>query len=545
MAAKNPLDRIASMLSDEAPERRIAAAIVLGELGYKTSAVVDGLNAMIAQEGPLARHALDAFRKLGVAGKALDRILPLVGARDPEVREAAIDAVASAGDSVVKRVRARIDEATPIERRGLESILTKLGGKEAFGALLEQLTQNAEGARQVAVEMRAQIRAADGTTLRSYRAQLEAFLKKHGKDPERAEAVAAAVKVLGFLEDDRTTPLLLAYARDPKKAAVVRQEALIALRFALGKKEQSRVIDALVKAAEEEDRTLAQAAIMTLATLELSPKVAERFVQLARHRDVGRASIAIQKLGSEKSDTATEALMEVLVSGDGQRGDMASEALRRKMEGEPKRVVPFLAKALSTADDPEVARRIRNLLHPHTELLSPKETGALLRGAEKAIENGRGGWREAIDVAMKKDPKATQKAIRSIAEAQRKKKKRHGEREMLLTLVRADQATNEDRYRLASLELQDSKLDTRPAARQGDPAIRTLERLSRTDYDVVGALRKDRSLSPEQLYYVGFHFIETQSSLGEDILGEVVAKAGRTKIGKAAKNKLHLTAGEA
>jgi hypothetical protein len=545
MAAKNPLDRIASMLSDEAPERRIAAAIVLGELGHKTGPVVDGLTAMLAQEGPLARHALDAFTRLGIAQKALDRILPLAGSRDPEVREAAIGAVASVGEGVVKRVRARIDEAGPIERRSLESILTKLGGKEAFGALLDQLTQSAEGARSVAVEMRAQIRAADGTTLRSYRAQLEAFLTKHGKDPERQDAVAAAVKVLGYLEDDRTTPLLLAYARDPKKAAAVRQEALIALRFALGKKEQSKVIDALVKAAEEEDRTLAQAAIMTLATLELSPKVAERFVGLARHRDLSRANIAIQKLGSEPSETATSALVEVLTSGDGQRGELASDALRRKLEADAKGVVPLLAKALGEADDPEVARRLKNLIHPHTDLLSTKECGALLRNAEKAIEDGRGGWREAIDVAMKRDPKSTQKILRGIAESLRKKKKRHGEREMLLVLVRADQATNEDRYRLASLELQDSKLDTRPAARQGDAAIRTLERLSRTDYDVVGALRKDRSLTPEQLYYVGFHFVESQSSLGEDILGEVVAKAGRTKIGKAAKNKLKLAEGEA
>ena len=73
------------------------------------------------------------------------------------------------------------------------------------------------------------------------------------------------------------------------------------------------------------------------------------------------------------------------------------------------------------------------------------------------------------------------------------------------------------------------------------PALGLLGRLaSSASFDVSTALRKDRSLEPEHLYYVAFHFAEEKASLGADLLREVVKNAGRTKIGKMAKNKLSL-----
>ena len=49
-----------------------------------------------------------------------------------------------------------------------------------------------------------------------------------------------------------------------------------------------------------------------------------------------------------------------------------------------------------------------------------------------------------------------------------------------------------------------------------------------------------RSLELEDRYYVGFHFVEAGVPLGEELLEEVVKKAGRGKLGKMAKNKLKL-----
>jgi hypothetical protein len=49
----------------------------------------------------------------------------------------------------------------------------------------------------------------------------------------------------------------------------------------------------------------------------------------------------------------------------------------------------------------------------------------------------------------------------------------------------------------------------------------------------------------EHLYYVGFHFAEEGHPIGEELLGEVVKKGGRSKVAKMAKNKLALVEGAA
>ena len=65
--------------------------------------------------------------------------------------------------------------------------------------------------------------------------------------------------------------------------------------------------------------------------------------------------------------------------------------------------------------------------------------------------------------------------------------------------------------------------------------------LLRGGFDVAKALRKDRALELEHLYYVGFHFSELDHPVGDELLEEVVKKGGRSKVGKMAKNKLALS----
>ncbi|HZO11831.1 MAG TPA: hypothetical protein VFB62_01180, partial [Polyangiaceae bacterium] len=77
-------------------------------------------------------------------------------------------------------------------------------------------------------------------------------------------------------------------------------------------------------------------------------------------------------------------------------------------------------------------------------------------------------------------------------------------------------------------------------ARRSDESLQIFERLIREGYDVASALRRDRSIELDALYYVGFHFIEEDHPLGEELLKMVADKGGRKKIGKMAKNKLEL-----
>ena len=59
------------------------------------------------------------------------------------------------------------------------------------------------------------------------------ILEKMKKSPPPSPIpMATAVKILGYLEDPKGTDPLLELARDPRAPFSVRQEALIALRFA-------------------------------------------------------------------------------------------------------------------------------------------------------------------------------------------------------------------------------------------------------------------------------------------------------------------------
>ena len=130
--------------------------------------------------------------------------------------------------------------------------------------------------------------------------------------------------------------------------------------------------------------------------------------------------------------------------------------------------------------------------------------------------------------------------MRGLA-ARLRKKDENKSRVVLSILCKSDRATDEDRYTLASLELARSNRDTRPASRAGDESLRILGGLLRHGFDVAKALKKDRVLELDHLYYVGFHFTEEGHPLGEELLEEVVKKGGRAKVAKMAKNKLALS----
>jgi len=541
-----PIGIVVGLTAEDQPlAKRAAAAIVLGELGDSSAPVIDALGALLRQElAALQRPAVEAIANLGAGATVLEDLLPLLGSRDAEVRRAASEAVATAGASVVPKLKARLVEAPPPERRAIEGILSRLGGKAAFGLLLERIREDPEGARAVAATLRKQVESADARERRTYRAQAEAFLTEHGGDPNAATAVATAVKVLGLLEDAATLPMLVSLVRSEDHRPMVRTEAALALRFALGlpKKQRSKAVDALARAMVAHDRTLAQSAMLTLDAAPFDGTVAEAFGAAARHADITRANLAIRKLGNEDDAGAAEVLAELVARGDRQRSELAADALQARFEegADPAPLLAPLIAAFSDIGHPERATRIRGLVRPHLGLLDAKGKRALRKAAVQGVLDDARGWRDAMRLAFEADPKGTAKALREEVAKARKGRKKERESALLAALTREHAATPEEQLRVAVLALAQSKLDTRPAMRERDHALQLLDALDQAGVEVAKALVKERSVELEQLYYVGFHFAEEGATLGEELLEHVAKKAGRKKIGKAAKNKLRL-----
>ncbi|MBX3275660.1 MAG: HEAT repeat domain-containing protein [Sandaracinaceae bacterium] len=527
--AKSPIDVIVRMLSSDAPERQLAAVIVLGELEHKKA--VPELTGMLPEAPPtLQRHVLEALARIGLGSRALAPVWPLCASRDAEVRRAASDAIASAGEGVIGEVQARLGAAEGEERRALEGILSRLGGAEAFDVLLAALAGgDEESNRATALELRRHVKDADAKTRRGYRARLERFLKRELPVP----ALAAAVKVLGYLEDPATAPTLMALAQDRTGPPAVRQEALIALRFTFAEGGASKeLVTALVDAAGAPDRALAQTALMTLATVEVPAAHAPALARLAHHPDLSRAEMAIEKLGSLGGAGATQTLVEIVGRGDKRRAELAAAALEPRADA-----LGPLVELLTSTDELERAKLVRQAIKPRLSKLTPAMKKALAARAVAALVSDAATVEPLVSSA-KDAGAALVEPLRAEAARLRKGKDRAAEARVLSALARIGEASAEERYRLASIHLASSHRD--PRTRGADAGLRMLRELTREGFDVAGAMRKDRSASLDSLYYVGFCFLEDDVDGGEELLREVVAQGGRTKLAKAAKNKLAL-----
>ncbi len=554
------VDKIIDMLEDESIEKRIAAAIVLGELKVKKPEAQEGFLKLLHSGVPvLQRHGLEGLTRIGAAKKALKTTFPLLTSSVEDVRRAAAAAVRSVGEDVVPMIRARMGEALPEERRVLDGILAELGGKDAFSTLLASLTSSeGEAAKAAALAVRQHVKDAGARERKSYRAATEKFLESQKKtklNPGGSPtAIAAAIKILGYLEDDEALPTLLAYATSKDAPAVVKQEALIAMRFALGDAKGSvKVINALVDAAEGADRSLAHTALHTLGSLEVPASAMTRFEKLLAHVDIERARFAAAYLAGQKSPAALKALIGVITdSPERRRAELVAELLNTREDA-----AGALTDALLETKDPDRAWLIRKIVGQPSfaKKLPPKVRKELLETGLKRLEKGDRNWEPMLDVVQVADPETYADALRTLSQKLRRNGNDEKAQTVLGLLLRCEKATDADRFALAVIELKKSKKDTRPAIRNGDGALHRLSGLLARGFDLASSLKKERTLELDDLYYVGFHFTELgvggggggggaaarAGDVGEELLQHVVDKGGRTKVGKAAKNKLELS----
>jgi len=535
--------KILALLGSEAHERQIAAAIVLGEIGARDAAVIDALVAAVGRGiAPVQRHALDALGRLA-SGAGVRRAMPAVlaglASRDEAVRRAAVDAAIAIGDEAIAPVRARLGaSADPLERRALEEVLGRVGGKDAFKALLAALdTPDLEAARTAALAVRQRVKEANAREKASYLAELTRMLKARGPETRRSTRkaaetvglVAGGLKILGYLEDPAAVPTLLAFARDGKQPPAVREEAIVALRFAARGK-AAAVAGALCELGERASPELARAALYSLASLELPPALAPKLRKIALGREPERALLAIERLAQLAGAAGADGLAAVLsATSDRGRAEAAASALGARADG-----ALALGRALAATDDDDRVVLLARLLRPRAHALL--ENGAAGKKLARALVDaaigraGRGGPQAdaLIPLARELDRAATIDGLRAEAAKLQKRKDAGGALPILRLLGQSTGATAEDGYALATAELR---------AGRREEALLICSQLLDRGFDLPAAIRRDRQLAPEQRYQLGFALVEGRNTAGEEILSDLAA-TGRNKIATMAKAKL-------
>lgn len=568
MAADPLLRKLTALLAHEAPERQIAAAIVLGELGVTDAAAVAALIGAAAAEHPaIQRHAIEALGRLR-APRSLPAILAALGARDEGLRRAAIAAAIAFQDAAVAPVRERLTTTTdPSERRALEEILGRVGGKDAFTALLQALdTTDADTARAAALAVRQRIKAASARERNGYLAQLTKLLdrqnrrpakdkntdkaagdKAGGKEAPRKGVTIAALKILGYLEDPAAVPLLLGYAKDSRADEAVRQEAVVALRFTSAGAAAARVAPVLLDIAESAPLSLARTALYSLASLEVPPALAKRLGALASGPEPDRALLALERLGQMPHPEAGHELARLLArTADRARAEAAAAALSNHPEA-----TAALATALLEAADGGRVALLAKLLLPRAAALAAgnaaekKLARALLQAAiERASQPGPEG-QTLLPLARALDSRALADGLRAAADRAARSRvlpraKTKGTAphpaDVALALRRrvghSTDASPQDGYALALAEL---------GAGHRDEALAIFRQLLDRGFDLPASLRRDRQLDADTRYQIGFYLADQRhpaaAESAAEILGDV-AKAGRGKAAQMAKAKL-------
>jgi hypothetical protein len=372
--------------------------------------------------------------------------------------------------------------------------------------------------------------------------ELEAWASTLDPQTQRS-AVISALRLFGHFGRPQARTWLFTFV-GPGQPGSVRFPALVALLHCLRgqelrKDERSRLLAIL------EEPQFSDSVRLTLDLLDaqtLPPDTQPLLSKLVESPHTAVQKFALRKLGEFGSPAVVRTLVEQLGDEDASRRDAATRALRKIPTART-----MLTKEFLTCDDPRKAWALAEVL-PTYEGKWRQDTLAgiwdRLRAALDREERIHGAYLHLLK-NVDSEYVYTQLAARG---AQLSKGKHYKEAVRVLSLLRDFPVfAPEDKLRLAVAQLKLHPHAVVPQAQRQEPALELLADLSRSStFPILDVLKKDTTLKPEDLFYVGFCFAERSGEervLGEGILEVLAARFPRSKVGKSAKNKLKLLGG--
>lgn len=540
------LKKVVELLSDERLERRCAAAILLAELRPKEAEVLEALGAALAEENRLLRlyvlEALAGMRSPKIAGL----VTPLLDSGDEEVRAQAAALLGSQGARASAALARELADAPVPRRRAIISILAHQHDKETFDRLC-RLFPDPEVGEYALNALRGEVDHMGDEETEALRAQVGALLKdkKLLADPE---GTGRALRLLGYLRSPRSLRTILPFCAE-KHPGAVRLAALAALRRPLqAGAALEGALEPILACAEDADGTLARAAIDTLRGVKLpeGDGLAPRLLKLSESPHAEVRKFALEAVGRTGAGggKALKGLLAALAGDDPAAREAAASSLGR-LEGAGPALVKEL-EAAAGAKNVEQVRLVGRVLRRHPDPLKPAAKQAIAELAADAMEQGSPVAEPLAELlaAVHAEGYAALLADRALAH---KKAKRFAEAFALFAkLGAAGLLDGETRYAalVCGLCALPSKKELGRASRTTDPVLKLIVELLAKGEPVGTKLVKEKALEAEDLFYVGFNFIESkdddEKELGATLLSHLAETAPRSKLGRSAKNKLHL-----
>jgi len=419
-------------------------------------------------------------------------------------------------------------------------ILCSIRVKAALKALLQILRAGTdEFNRAVCDLMTPMIREMDAKERDTLYDELEAFAPSLDVKQQRP-AVISAIRLFGQLGRPQARRWLCKFLGAEQHPSL-RAHALVALLRCLReqelRKDEYAKLFPLLEEAEFSEVT--RLALELLDAHELpadSRPLLSRLLE-SPHADVQK--FALRKMGDVGSPASVRTLVEQLGDSDYRRRDVAARALRKIPEARSALIKEFLA-----CDDASKAWSIAELLPSFDgkwrrdvlESLWKRLQAAV--GAEERIQNA------FLSVLKQADGNYAYEQLAAQGARLIKAKKYKEAVDFLTPLKEFSELKPEHRFHLALAQL---KLHSPTvASHRQHPAVELLSDLCRNSaYPLFEALKKEKSLAPEDLFSLGFSLVERsgeERSLGRDLLEHLASRFPRNKVGKSAKNKLKFVA---
>ena len=379
------------------------------------------------------------------------------------------------------------------------------------------------------------------------------------RDPEVAHGVAqlgALLRLIGYLARTSTQTLLLKYA-DPEEPRPIRLAAIAGLRRIVATSEAKgteKVVETLIEYADGEDFAVAQSSVDTLRGARIPESLAKRFAGLAKSKNVAAQKLAMERLPAGGGASAVKMLVEALGGDDPTARDAAARGLAKA----PEAVMP-LVKALLDAEDEQVARRYAGVIRSHRGNVSNAATEQLVERLRELSEKSTKGKAQAdsiliervlgeliADVAPAKHVEMLFERAKRLRKAGKPVEAFGSLKPLLRSRADLDAAIDDDqRFFLAMLSLEAAGEGIVRSTHADDPVFAQFAVLAAKSYPVAKNLAKSSDVTDEALYGLGFRLIESSDGsneeLGAELLQGIIDERPRSKLAKAAKNKLKIT----
>jgi len=516
---------------------------------------------LLAQQGAEAESTLRKEVRAGSVGarRVMAQLLLRRGTQ-PAI-EAVLDQLADPefGEQALQLVRAELDkdneklanqvEKSAIGRAGEAAKELHKAWSHAEKAADKVIKENKEAAKKAAKK-----KSANGTNGHGVLAAPDPL-----RAPEVASGIAqlgALLRLIGYLARPSTQSLLLKYA-DAEEPRPIRLAAIAGLRRIVATSEAKgteKVIETLIEYADSDDFAVAQSAVDTLRGARIPESLAKSFAALAKSKNVAAQKLAMERMPAGGGASAVKMLVEALGGDDPTARDAAARGLAKA----PEAVMP-LVKALVDTDDEQIARRYAGVIRGHRGNVSNAAIEQLVERLRELSEKSAKGKAEAdailvervlgeliADVAPHKHVELLFERAKRLRKAGKPVEAFGSLKPLMRSRADLDAAIDDDqRFFLAMLSLEAAGEGIVRSTRADDPVFAQFAVLAAKGYPVAKQLAKSNDITDEILYGLGFRLIESgdasNEELGAELLQGIIDERPRSKLAKAAKNKLKLS----